>query len=159
MTDLPIHHIELREAVLHERLCHIQGVQLPFCLALTPGKVNLGHDICSYTTLSREQALVSRAKVNFKRFMRVYVNRWRSKGIIIDLAISLAAPMGKQRVMLSSLPAWHARRLEFEFELIAPPYELYPGCPDINIFHENFDPYVYAGRDIYNIFEEPNNEA
>lgn len=141
MIDPEIHSLEVKEAVLHDRLCRHRKVRLPYTICLSPGRMNLADDVCSYDVLSHDQALVSLGKINFKRFCRAYAGLWRQHNVKVDLAIGMNPPIGtRQQYMLASMPAFHAQRLERQFCMML------DATSDVaNLYSEDFDPYILLG--------------
>lgn len=152
MTE--IHRVELKEEVLHDWLVSeiMPGRDLPKVLALAPGRFHLQSDLYRYPFVSPEQALVSLAKVNFKRLLLAIKRQWRVRGVAVDLALSLNPPLGRRRCMLSSAPGWQAKRLtRLAFLCINRGWQ--PAAYDL--CSEEFDPWVVVGREGWLFDPEP----
>jgi hypothetical protein len=146
------HQLQLSESVLHDRLCNLQGVKLPYILAMSQGRVNMATDLCSYNTRSAAQARVSQAKVNFKKLMRVYAAKWRAKGQKVELSIGLNTQLGRQRFMVASSPAHHAEVVEYLFQTGT--------CSHVDtncLWSEAFDPYIVLGLSAW-LFKPADNQ-
>lgn len=144
MTPPQIHTVELKEAVLHDRLvAKLACGPLAHNVAINPGKLDMRRDLHAYPVWSPEQALVSRAKTNFKRLLAAVGVEWRGRGVKFDLGVSLNPPVGKRRCMLASSPDWQAQRLERLFQ------QVFRGatCDVFDVWSEAFDPYVVVGRE------------
>jgi hypothetical protein len=141
-----LHHVELKELVLHDRLVRMRRCK-PFSahLALVPGKVDLRRDCYSYPVWTHDQALISRAKTNFKRLVSVYSAQWRRRGVAVELALSINPPIGRQRYMLASAPEHHAQRLEMLFIAATALDDETAGPTALNLWSQDFDAYVFVG--------------
>lgn len=144
MTDT----IELVEHVLHTELEKRIGQRVPGVLAVTPGKINIGADLFVYHVWTPEAHTIHTAKLNYKNFLRAICYAWNGRGVKLEMGISLSQQHPKrQKYMLASAPAFHAKRCQEAFNLL---------CEDGSLFRENFDPWLVVNgwRWLYEAAEE-----
>lgn len=145
---LPIHSLELKELVLHQRLEAELNTTVETTICLQPGRINVCADLMTYPVISAAQVQLSTAKTNFKRLVRAYATRWKKHGIKVDVGINFGESFGKRRYMVASLPDHHATRLEFMFKKCLKSQGVY------GLFSETFDPYIVVAREPW-LFEIP----